>query len=79
MRLFDVCTRVVYNKGGEQKVKWFRIGIVKTTNAGKTYLRLFQQPETDFFVFDREAKHSDDNLPVIDLDKLGLDEYDTAS
>lgn len=69
MKLLDVCTRVVYHRNGKQQVKWFKAGIVKISDTGKLYLRLFQQPETDFFVFDREQKEPD-RLSVIDLDNL---------
>lgn len=54
MQLFDVCTRKFYDKDGEKKVKWYRAGIMKTTEKGSTYLRLFHQPQTDFFIFEKQ-------------------------
>ena len=60
MQLFDICTKRVYEKDGEKKVKWYRAGFMKTTEKGNTYIRLFQQPDVDLFVFKKE-----DGLPVI--------------
>jgi hypothetical protein len=55
MQLFDVCTRKFYEKDGEKKVKWYRAGIMKITDKGSRYLRLFSQPMTDFFIFEKEV------------------------
>lgn len=54
MQLFDVCTRKFYEKDGEKKVKWYRVGIMKISDKGSRYLRLFSQPMTDFFIFEKE-------------------------
>lgn len=53
MKLFDVCTRKFYEKDGEKKVKWYRAGIMKETDKGSRYLRLFSNPETDLFIFEK--------------------------
>jgi hypothetical protein len=54
MQIYDVCTRRLYEKDGEKKMKWYRAGILKETDAGKRYIRLFHQPHTEFFVFNKE-------------------------
>jgi hypothetical protein len=54
MKLFDICTRKFYEKEGEKKIKWYRAGILKETDRGSRFLRLFNQPETDFFIFEKE-------------------------
>ena len=54
MKLFDICTRKFYEKDGEKKIKWYRAGILKETDKGSRFLRLFSQPETDFFIFEKE-------------------------
>lgn len=54
MKYFDVCTRKFYEKDGEKKIKWYRAGILKETDKGSRYLRLFHQPEIDFFIFEKE-------------------------
>lgn len=57
MRLFDICTRKIYEKDGEKKVKWYKAGVLKEADSGKQYIRLFQYPTVDFFVFGKdEAK-----------------------
>jgi hypothetical protein len=55
MQLFDVCTKRVYESDGEKKVKWYRAGFMKTTERGSTYIRLFNQPDIDLYVFPREV------------------------
>jgi len=61
MQLFDVCTKRIYEKDGEKKVKWYKAGFMKTTERGNTYIRLFQQPDVDLYVFKREEV----DIPVI--------------
>lgn len=54
MKLFDICTRQIYEKDGVKKVKWYKAGVLKESDTGKQYLRFFHQPETEFFVFTKE-------------------------
>ena len=54
MKYFDVCTRKFYEKDGEKKIKWYRAGIMKETDRGTRFFRFFHQPDTDFFLFERE-------------------------
>ena len=56
MQLFHICTKKEYEKNGEKKVKWYRVGFMKTADSGKRYIKLYQQPDTEFFVFDREER-----------------------
>lgn len=53
MTLFDVCTRITFEKDGEKKTKWYKVGLMKVTDNGKKYLRLFHQPETEYFLFEK--------------------------
>ena len=53
MKLFDVCSRRFYLKDGIRKVIWYKAGFLKETEKGARYLRLFNQPETDFLVFEK--------------------------
>jgi len=53
MRLFDICTRKVYIKDGESKEKWYRAGLLKETDKGTMYIRLYNQPDTDFYLFEK--------------------------
>lgn len=54
MKLFDVCTKRIYEVSGEKKVKWYRAGFMKTTEKGNTYIMLYNQPDVDFHVFPKE-------------------------
>jgi len=65
MRLFDICTRKFYEKEGEKKVKWYRAGIMKETDQGTRFLRLFHQPETDFFVYEKVEPEKKEEERVI--------------
>ena len=67
MQLLNVCTRITYDKNGDQKVKWFKAGTMKITDGGRKYMRLFHQPQIEFFIFDADPSQV---LPVIDLDKI---------
>lgn len=53
-KIYDVCTKRVYEKNGEKKIKWYRAGILKETEQGTRFIRMFNQPETDLFVFEKE-------------------------
>ena len=64
MRLFDICTRKFYEKDGEAKVKWDRAGIMKETDKGTRFIRLFHQPETDFLVFEKEELQNGENKVI---------------
>jgi hypothetical protein len=64
MQLFDVCTKRVYEIDGEKKVKWYRAGFMKTTERGSTYIRLFNQPDVDLYVFKKEV-----DMPVVQAEE----------
>jgi hypothetical protein len=59
MQLFNICTRKDYVKNGESKVKWYKVGFLKIAESGRKYIKLFHQPMTEFFVFDRDEKPLD--------------------
>lgn len=48
MQLQNICTKKEYEKDGEKKVQWFKIGILKTAESGRKYIKLFHQPQTEF-------------------------------
>ena len=55
MQLLDICAKREFTKNGETKVKWYKVGTLKITDSDKKYIRLFQQPQTEFFVFDKSS------------------------
>lgn len=60
MKIFNICTRKVYDVNGEEKSKWYRVGAMKIADSGKMYIKLYQQPDTEFYVFDADdSKDSD--------------------
>ncbi len=59
MLIYDICVRRNYEKEGEKKVIWYKVGFLKVAETGKKYIRLFQQPNTDFFVFENKEKQEE--------------------
>lgn len=56
MRLLKICTVLDYEKDGEKRRIWRKIGELFNTNSGRMFIRLYQQPETRFYVFDVDEK-----------------------
>jgi len=54
MQLFSICTKKEYEQNGEKKIKWYKVGFMKMADSGRKYIKLFHQPDTEFFVFDRD-------------------------
>jgi len=52
MQLFNVVSKKVYEKNGEKKVKFYQVGTMKITDAGKRYLQLYILPQTEFYLFE---------------------------
>jgi hypothetical protein len=59
MKLFHICTKKDYEKDGEKKTKWYKVGFLKEADSGKKYIKLFHQPQTEFFVFEREENNQE--------------------
>lgn len=54
----DVCTKREYEKNGEKKAFWMKVGTLKTTDDGKQYLELFMFPNTPFYIFEQKKKEA---------------------
>lgn len=57
MQVFNICTKKEYEKDGEKKVKWYKVGFLKIAESGKKYIKLYMLPQTEFYVFDREEEN----------------------
>lgn len=55
MQLFNVCSKKIYEKNGEKKIKWYSAGLLKITDAGKKYLMFFHAPQTEYYLFEQDA------------------------
>ena len=62
MVVLPICTKRDYQKDGETKTKWYKVGILKVADSGKQYIKLFHQPETEFFVFDADENPKEPEL-----------------
>lgn len=60
MKFLNVCSKKIIEKDGVKRIKWYKVGSIKITDNENKYLMLFQQPNSDFYVFDQ-----DPTLPVI--------------
>ncbi len=54
MKVFNICTRKDYEKMGERKSIWYKVGILKEADSGKMYIKLFLHPQTEYFVFEKD-------------------------
>ncbi len=52
----DLCIRETYNKNGEEKTSWNKIGILIDGKEGKQYIKLFHIPGVLISVFEQKAK-----------------------
>ena len=54
MKIFNICTRKDFDKEGIRKSVWYKVGLLKEADSGRKYIKLFHQPQTEFFVFEKE-------------------------
>ncbi|MBX7226405.1 MAG: hypothetical protein K1X55_10265 [Chitinophagales bacterium] len=66
MRFLNVFTKQQFNNGQELVTLWHKIGVIKQTKNGGTFLQLFHQPNTDFYVFEEKEK---EDLPEIQVEE----------
>jgi hypothetical protein len=52
----DIMTCREYEQNGEKKKTWMKVGTMRTTDTGKSFIDLFMFPATTFFVFEPKPK-----------------------
>ena len=57
----DLCIRESYNKNGEEKVSWNKIGILFEAN-GKQYIKLSHIPGVLISVFEQKKKNEGESF-----------------
>ena len=60
MKTFTVNTKTEYEKDGEIKTLWHRIGRIVIFDEGAPKLELFMHPDTKFFTFEDKPKEDGD-------------------
>ena len=50
MKFYNVFTKREFEKDGERRVQFFKIGYIKRTEKGNKYLTLYQQPDVEYFI-----------------------------
>lgn len=66
----DICIRESYQKDGQEKVSWNRVGVLIETKEGKQYVKMYAMPGVLMSVFERKAKEAP--KPALEVD-LGQD------
>ena len=56
MKYEDICTKRTYEKNGEQKTSWLKVGTLRTTDDNKRFLELNIFPNTSFYIFEQKTK-----------------------
>ena len=64
MRFLNVFTKKEFTNDGQTTTLWHKVGIIKQTKNGGTFLQLFQQPETDFYVFEDKEKEAIPDIQI---------------
>ncbi len=54
MKLFNICTRKDFDKDGIRKSVWYKVGLLKEADSGRMYIKMYHQPQTEFFVFEND-------------------------
>ncbi|HTB32794.1 MAG TPA: hypothetical protein VK808_12250 [Bacteroidia bacterium] len=66
MQVLGIYTMRIYEKDGEKKRQFYKAGILKTAADGRMYIRLFQQPFTNFYVLENNPA-----FPIIEKEEEG--------
>ncbi len=73
MKLDDICTKKTYKtKDGKEKVKWLKVGVLKTTDEGKKFIEINLLPDVPLYVFEQKKEENHD-IQMGDLSGGSLD------
>ena len=56
MNIKNICTKKTYQKNGETKTIWLKVGSIKSLDDGKQFIELNMFPETSFYVFEPKSE-----------------------
>jgi hypothetical protein len=81
MKRYNIVTRKTYEKDGEEKVQWLRVGTLaqfpKTAEKEESFiLELSMFPHTKFFVFEQKKKEEKaaGEKPEVETDEVAEEE-----
>lgn len=63
MQYQGIFTKRTFSNSEGEKSTWYKVGYIKTTTQGGQFMRLFHQPDVDYFIFGDESS----TLPEIQL------------
>lgn len=70
MQFKDICTCKTYtDKEGKEKKTWPKVGVLKTTDAGKQFIELNIFPNQTFFVFEQKTNNTTNSKPTTQENK----------
>ena len=56
MKIQNICSARKYEKDGEEKTAWRKVGELKTFDSGQQSIELFEKPNVYYGVFDQKDK-----------------------
>ena len=56
MKIMNICSARKYEKDGEEKTAWRKVGELKTFDNGKQMIELYQTPDVYYGIFDQKKK-----------------------
>ena len=59
MQLMNICAKKIYEVNGEEKITWYKVGVLKISDNNRMYVRLFMYPSTEFSVFENKIERQD--------------------
>lgn len=63
MKVYNICTKKVYEKDGEKKTIWLKCGSLTVNDKRNMFIQLNQQPDTSFYVFEPKPREERSNGP----------------
>jgi len=66
----DVCSARKYEKDGEEKTAWRKVGELKTFESGKQCVELFQTPDVYYGVFDQKPREEQPQATQVGSDQI---------
>ena len=55
----NICAKKIYEVNGEEKITWYKVGVLKISDNSRMYVRLFMHPSTEFSVFESKTERQD--------------------
>lgn len=78
MTFKNIVTKKTYQKDGQEKTVWLKVGTIRTTDDGKEFLELNMYPNTPFYVFENEKKDDYESQVDKQFEQIASQKVDTT-